>query len=94
VKCLGIYPTGSLVRLSSGRLALVLEQNPTELTRPRVKVFFSTKADMPIERKIVDLAAGNVTDQIVAREPLENWNFPYLNELWGADEALLQANPG
>lgn len=90
VKCLGIYPTGSLVRLSSGRLALVLEQNPGELTRPRVKVFFSTKADMPIERKIVDLAARDVTDQIVAREPLEKWNFPYLNELWGADEALLQ----
>jgi len=90
VKCLGIYPTGSLVRLSSGRLALVLEQNPHELTRPRVKVFFSTKADMPIERKIVDLAARDVTDQIVAREPVEKWNFPYLNELWGADEALLQ----
>ncbi len=94
VKCLGIYPTGSLVRLSSGRLALVLEQHPTELTRPRVKVFFSTKADMPIERKIVDLAARDVTDQIVAREPPEKWNFPYLNELWGADAALLQSNLG
>jgi HD-GYP domain-containing protein (c-di-GMP phosphodiesterase class II) len=94
VRCLGIYPTGSLVRLSSGRLALVLEQNPAELTRPRVKVFFSTKADMPIERKVVDLAARDVADQIVAREPLDKWNFPYLNELWGADEALLQADHG
>jgi hypothetical protein len=72
----------------------VLEQNPAELTRPRVKVFFSTKADMPIERKVVDLAARDVADQIVAREPLDKWNFPYLNELWGADEALLQADHG
>ena len=91
VKCIGIYPTGSLVRLSSGRLALVLEQNPSELTRPWVKVFFSTKADMPIERKVVDLSAPHVSDQIVAREAPENWNFPYLNELWGADEALAHA---
>jgi hypothetical protein len=88
VKCIGIYPVGSLVRLKSGRLALVIEQNPTELTRPRVKVFFSTKADMPIERKVVDLSAPHVSDQIVARESPESWNFPYLNELWGADTAL------
>ena len=88
VKGIGIYPVGSLVRLSSGRLALVIEQNPTELTRPWVKVFFSTKADMPIERKVVDLSAAHAGDQIVAREAPENWNFPYLNELWGADAAL------
>jgi hypothetical protein len=49
---------------------------------------------MPIERKVVDLAARDVADQIVAREPLDKWNFPYLNELWGADEALLQADHG
>jgi HD-GYP domain-containing protein (c-di-GMP phosphodiesterase class II) len=92
VKCVGIYPTGSLVRMRSGRLGVVLDQNPTALTQPRVKVFFSTKADMPITPQILDLASPRVTDQIAAREPPENWNFPYLTELWGADLALRQAN--
>ena len=92
VRCVGIYPTGSLIRMSSGRLAVVLEQNPTELTRPRVKVFFSTKSGMPLEPKIIDLASPHVTDQIVAREPTENWSFPYLTELWGADSALQEAS--
>lgn len=91
VKCVGIYPTGSLVRMHSGRLAVVLEQNPTELTCPKVKVFFSTKSGMPLEPKIIDLASPHVTDQVAAREPVENWNFPYLTELWGADSALHQA---
>lgn len=91
VKSVGIYPTGSLVRMRSGRLAVVLEQNPSALTRPRVKVFFSTKAGLPLEHKVLDLAASHVTDQIEAREPPENWNFPYLTELWDGDAALKQA---
>ena len=91
VRSVGIYPTGSLVRLSSGRLAVVLEQNPSALTRPRVKMFFSTKSGLPIEPRVLDLAASGVSERIEAREPPESWNFPYLTDLWDADSALKQA---
>jgi putative nucleotidyltransferase with HDIG domain len=91
VKSIGIYPTGSLVRMRSGRLAVVLEQNPAALTKPRVKLFFSTKAGLPLKPQVLDLAAAHTTDQIEAREPPEKWNFPYLTELWDGDAALKQA---
>jgi HD-GYP domain-containing protein (c-di-GMP phosphodiesterase class II) len=91
VKCIGIYPTGSLVRMRSGRLAVVLDQNRQALTKPRVKIFFSTKSGMPLRPQILDLAAANCQDQIEAREPPENWRFTYLNELWDADAALKQS---
>jgi HD-GYP domain-containing protein (c-di-GMP phosphodiesterase class II) len=91
VKSVGIYPTGSLVRMRSGRLAVVLEQNPSALTKPRVKVFFSTKSGLPLEPHVLDLAASHVTDQIEARESPEKWNFSYLTELWDGDAALKQA---
>jgi putative nucleotidyltransferase with HDIG domain len=91
VKSVGIYPTGSLVRMRSGRLAVVLEQNSATLTKPRVKIFFSTKAGLPLEPQVLDLSAAHVTDQIESRESPENWNFPYLTELWDADSALKQA---
>jgi HD-GYP domain-containing protein (c-di-GMP phosphodiesterase class II) len=91
VRGVGIYPPGSLVRMRSGRLAVVLDQNPTALTKPRVKLFFSTKAAMPLKPQIVDLASPQATDEIAAREPLEKWNFPYLTELWDGDSALKQA---
>ena len=91
VKSIGIYPTGSLVKLRSGRLAVVLEQNPATLTKPRVKIFFSTKAGLPLEPQVVDLASPGTVDQIESRENPENWNFPYLNELWDGDAALKQA---
>ncbi|SEK56719.1 HDIG domain-containing protein [Atopomonas hussainii] len=82
VKTIGIYPTGSLVRLESGRLGVVTEQNPAALLKPVVKVFFSAKSKTPIPVALIDLAASNCNDKIIGREPPENWNFRNLNELW------------
>jgi hypothetical protein len=69
----------------------VLEQSSLGLTKPVVKVFFSTKSGMPLEPRVLDLASSSVADQIETREPPETWNFPYLTDLWGADGALKQA---
>jgi HD-GYP domain-containing protein (c-di-GMP phosphodiesterase class II) len=81
VRCIGIYPTGSLVRMRSGRLAVVLEPNAEALTKPRVKLFFSTKSGEPIKPEVVDLAT-DARDQIEGPESPEKWRFPYLEELW------------
>lgn len=85
VKSLGIYPVGSLVRLESGRLAVVTEQNPASLTAPHVKVFFSTKSNMPVPVLRLDLAAG--TDRIVGRESATQWGFKHLDSLWAEQAA-------
>lgn len=86
VKSLGIYPIGSLVRMRSGKLAVVVEQNEKSLVAPRVKVFFSTRSSMPIKPEIVDLSSSLCQDAIAARESNAQWKFPHLDELWaGAD---------
>ena len=82
MKTIGIYPVGCLVRMSSGKHGVVVEQNPKKLTAPKVKMFFSTKSGLPLVSKLIDLAESHVTDRIVARESPENWNFGYLNDLW------------
>lgn len=82
VKSLGIYPIGSLVRLASGRLGVVMEQSPKSLTTPLVKVFFSTKANLRISPEIVDLSAPNCSDKIAGREDPAVWKFRDLDELW------------
>jgi HD-GYP domain-containing protein (c-di-GMP phosphodiesterase class II) len=43
VKSLGIYLIGSMVKLESGRLTVVINQSPESFLTPMVKVFFSTK---------------------------------------------------
>ena len=80
VKSIGIYPTGSLVKLQSGRLAVVVEQGASSLLSPIVRVFFSTKSNQPIPVELLDL--GKTVDQIVSRESKSQWGFQNLDQLW------------
>ncbi len=82
VKSMGIYPVGSLVRLTSGRIGVVMEQTGKSLTTPSVKVFFSTKSNMRIMPQLIDLSSPNTSEKIAAREDPAKWNFADLNELW------------
>jgi putative nucleotidyltransferase with HDIG domain len=82
VKSLGIYPIGSLVRLASGRLGVVVEQSTKSLTMPLVKVFFSTKSNLRIPPEVIDLSAPTCSDKIAGREDPATWKFRDLDELW------------
>jgi putative nucleotidyltransferase with HDIG domain len=88
VKSMGIYPVGSLVLLSSGRIGVVTEQAIASLIMPRVKVFFSTKSGMRIPPVVLDLSRRDSAERIVGREDPDKWGFPDLNLLWsGVDIA-------
>jgi putative nucleotidyltransferase with HDIG domain len=82
VKSVGIYPVGSLVRLESGRLGVVLEQNEKSLLMPRVKVFLSARSKVPIPQQVVDLAKPMVNDKIVGVESAEAWGLKNVDEIW------------
>ena len=88
VKSLGIYPIGSLVRLNSGRLGLVIEQSAKSLLTPRIKVFFSTRSNTRIPPEVIDLSQPGCREKIASREDPARWNFPDLNALWSGPEAL------
>lgn len=75
VRAIGIYPVGSLVRLSSHRLAIVLDQNPKNPTLPRVRVFYSVTEGKKVEPEDLDLVYRIGRDDIVSREVPEQWGF-------------------
>jgi HD-GYP domain-containing protein (c-di-GMP phosphodiesterase class II) len=88
VKSLGIYPTGSLVRLASNKLAVVVEQNAERLTAPVVKVFFSTTSNMGVPPRLIDLSRPGCADRIVGREDPAKWGFKQIEELWVEGDVL------
>ena len=80
VKTVGIYPTGTLLKLKSGRLGVVTDQSKKSLVKPIVKVFFSTRSNVHILQEIVDLSKS--TDSIASMENPLQWGFD-LGEIMG-----------
>jgi putative nucleotidyltransferase with HDIG domain len=81
VRTVGIYPVGSLVRLQSGRLAVVSEPSAKSLTAPRVVAFYCTQSEKLLTPQLLDLAQTR-QDRIVAQEDPANWPFTNLDSLW------------
>lgn len=88
VKCLGIYPIGSLVRLESQRIGVVVESDSEALLTPKVAVFFSTAAHERIKPVLLDLALPGCGDRVVGRESNRKWKFKKLDELWAGSQVL------
>lgn len=56
VRCVGVHPVGSLVKLKSGRLGIISKQNPDSLLSPVVMTFYSVNGGHFNEIKRIDLA--------------------------------------
>ncbi|HUL92927.1 MAG TPA: HD-GYP domain-containing protein [Burkholderiales bacterium] len=85
VKSIGIYPVGSLVRLESGHLGVVLEQNSEALLSPRVRIFFSIKANSHVAPRVLDLSHANCRDRIADREDPVRWNLGDISKFWAGE---------
>jgi HD-GYP domain-containing protein (c-di-GMP phosphodiesterase class II) len=65
IRCVGLYPVGSLVLLESGRLGAVVEANGEDQRLPVVRVMYHTKFRLPIPVETIDLARPGVQDRIL-----------------------------
>jgi HD-GYP domain-containing protein (c-di-GMP phosphodiesterase class II) len=82
VKTLGIYPIGSLLKMESGRLGLVIRQSAAGLTKPVVKAFrYDSNGDI-VDSEVIDLSDPAATDSILQRGGEEWLKYNGLNKLW------------
>ncbi len=56
IQCLGVYPTGSLVELSTGEIGIVISQNRIRRLRPKVMVVLDARHQPLSFSPIIDLA--------------------------------------
>nr|WP_315469094.1 HD-GYP domain-containing protein [uncultured Undibacterium sp.] len=83
VRSIGIYPVGTLVKLQSGRLGVVVEQQiGRSLLLPKVRAFFSTKSLAFISPVLLDLAGPGIQDKIVSREDASTWGLKDIDRYW------------
>jgi hypothetical protein len=52
IRCIGVYPVGSFVRLSGGEYGIVASANPLKPTKPEVKVIMDAKMRPQIPRAL------------------------------------------
>lgn len=73
VKLIGIYPAGTVVRLASGRLAMVLSQSGGSSLTPTVRLLCTLPDGVPIEPEVIELADGG--DRIAGIENAARWGL-------------------
>ena len=71
IKCMGIYPMGTLVELSNQRVAMVMHQNEQQPLRPLVKMFYSISGGHYITPKDVDLTKDTQLKIVKAVTPAD-----------------------
>ncbi|WP_434663073.1 HD-GYP domain-containing protein [Aeromonas sp. NJAU223] len=64
IKCMGVYPVGTLVRLSNQRLAIVMQRNAQEPLKPVVKVIYHATQRHYLEVQWLDLARSGSQESI------------------------------
>ena len=86
VRSIGIYPIGSLVRLESDRLGVVVEQTEQSLLTPIIMVFFSIKTNARMAPELLDLSKPGCKDKIVSHEDPVKWDIKDTQALWSGME--------
>ncbi|WP_428851918.1 HD-GYP domain-containing protein [Imbroritus primus] len=80
IDMVGIYPAGTLVRLDSGYLAIVLDQNEHALLRPIVSVIYDTATEERVTPRRLNLL--HAQERIVACEEPERIGMHDIVPLW------------
>lgn len=78
IRCINVYPVGTLVKLKSGRLGIVTEVNEKAPTKPVVKLVYSAKHNRHIQVEMMNLAQVE-SDKIVSAEKPEAYGLDMKN---------------
>lgn len=62
LQCLGVYPTGSLIEMTSGEVGIVLAQNKTRRLQPKIMILLNPEKKHYEQYKTIDLMHDHKND--------------------------------
>lgn len=65
IRCMSVYPVGTVVELDNGRLGVVIETNADLPNKPRLRIFYNMKHKHYEQPSVIDLASSMVDKEIV-----------------------------
>ena len=74
MQCMGVYPTGSLVELSSGAVGAILSQNAQQKLKPKVILLLDENKNAYKKRQVLDLTKQGELALHIAKS-LENHSY-------------------
>jgi HD-GYP domain-containing protein (c-di-GMP phosphodiesterase class II) len=78
IRCIGIYPVGSLVQLESGLLGIILKHNEVSLLHPSVRIVYNAKKDQRLAPYDIDLSNqsnNGFEDKVKCWESSDKWQI-------------------
>ncbi len=78
IRCVGIYPVGSLVRLESGLLGVVINHGEESLLQPVIRVIYDLNKEQFISPMDIDPSLPKNQSgayRVLSSEPPEKWNI-------------------
>jgi len=73
IRCIGVFPIGSLVQLESKKLAIVEQRNESSPIQPKVRSFYSVNLNQYLDTQDIDLS--NSDDSIVKSVRAEEFDL-------------------
>ncbi|MFL0804160.1 MAG: HD-GYP domain-containing protein [Agarilytica sp.] len=65
IRCMSVYPVGTVVELDNGRLGVVIESNLETPNKPRLRIFYNMTHKHYEKPSLLDLASSSVEHEIV-----------------------------
>ncbi|MBF0496300.1 MAG: HD-GYP domain-containing protein [Deltaproteobacteria bacterium] len=80
IKCVGVYPIASMVKLNTGEMGLVVDINPDKLLKPQVLILFDSSRKPVSKKEVLNLAKervvlGGRSRSIVDIDVPEKWGI-------------------
>jgi hypothetical protein len=65
IRAIGLYPTGTLVELTTGEVGIVIEQNLERRLKPKIILLLNEFKQPLKKRKLLDLAKDDISKQVL-----------------------------